>query len=431
MRDVSAIDPHGLDVPCGKGQARLPELFRALVNNDVRPLMMLEYEHDFDNPMPYLIESVNFINAECGRIIKEKEQAARLGEAINLYAGSAKITDGMTVQNTGKNTAIHGWNSPQQSITWTTRLTPGNYQVIMHYSQPYMGSAATLTCDGEELALLFPSTFTWYDYRTITAGVIKVKTAGEVQLTLRGVQNGIRRDEKGKLKACESLPDVCGITLQPTSLETTSKPVDILKTFKGTRLFNGHDFSGWEGNDGESSLSHFRIAKRCIVGGSMTAALKHNQFVRTVRKYRNFELRLKYQVRAADDSYNGGVQFRSTPCTVPGRSFEMVGYQADIISWKTGALYDEQRRWNFLGMQLGKPAGYKPDRWNQYIIRCEGPRVRIWLNGTKTTDYIEPFTEEPFEGIGTINQDGHIALQIHEGKACEIWYKDIEIEELP
>ena len=119
------------------------------------------------------------------------------------------------------------------------------------------------------------------------------------------------------------------------------------------------------------------------------------------------------------------------PCTILERPFEMVGYQADILSWKRGALYDEQRRWDFLGMQLGTPVDYKANEWNDYIIRCEGPRIRIWLNGVKTTDYIEPYTDEPFEGIGTtVSQDGHIALQIHEGKASEIWYKDIEIEEL-
>ena len=64
------------------------------------------------------------------------------------------------------------------------------------------------------------------------------------------------------------------------------------------------------------------------------------------------------------------------------------------------------------------------------VIRCEGPRVRIWLNGVKTTDYMEPFTQEPYERIGTIAQDGYIALQIHEGQASEVWYQDIYIQEL-
>ena len=114
-------------------------------------------------------------------------------------------------------------------------------------------------------------------------------------------------------------------------------------------------------------MAHFRIEKRAIVGGNINKDLEHNQFIRTTRKYKNFELRLKYKVKASDESYNGGIQFRSVPCTIPGRSFEMVGYQADIISWKQGALYDEQRRWDFLGMPTGVPQNYKADQWNDLI----------------------------------------------------------------
>ena len=114
----------------------------------------------------------------------------------------------------------------------------------------------------------------------------------------------------------------------------------------------------------------------------------------------------------------------------------MIGYQADIISWKKGALYDEQRRWDFLGTPLCKNPDYNPKEWNSYIIRCEGPRIgnsiRIWLNGTQTLDYIEPFSDcpHPDAQIGKIPLTGYIALQIHEGKACEAIYKDIEIEKI-
>ena len=27
--------------------------------------------------------------------------------------------------------------------------------------------------------------------------------------------------------------------------------------------------------------------------------------------------------------------------------------------------------------------------WNQHEIRCEGPRIRLFLNGVQTVDYIE------------------------------------------
>ncbi|WP_238618375.1 family 16 glycoside hydrolase [Bacteroides thetaiotaomicron] len=430
MRDVSERAPHGLDVPCGAGKGRLSEIFQALNDNNVKPLMMLEYEHDFDNPMPYLIQSVNYINEVCGDIIRANEKKAQLGDTIRLNANEAHFSKDMNLQGNGAEATIHAWNKPDQTLAWTTQLKPGNYQVLIRYAQPYMGSAMTLDADGQELATLFKPTFTWYDYVTAEVGVIKIVNGGEVTFSLHGIQNGIKRDKEGKLKANEALPDVHYLALVPTSLPATSQPVNVLDFFKGVKIFNGKNFDGWEGNDGENSMAHFRIEKHAIVGGSMDKDLEHNQFIRTACKYKNFELRLKYRVKSTDDNYNGGVQFRSMPCTIPGRLFEMVGYQADIISWKRGALYDEQRRWDFLGMQLAVPEGYEASKWNDYIIRCEGPRIRIWLNGVKTTDYIEPYTDDPFEGIGAISVDGYIALQIHEGKASEIWYKDIEIEEL-
>ena len=431
LRDVSEIGPHGLDVPLGAGQGRMSELFQLLADREVKPLMMMEYEHDFDNPMPYLIESVNYINRLCGKIIEEQRQKAQMGTPIRLNASAAQFSADMRLEGKNKEEAtVHGWNSPDQRISWNTQLKPGNYQVFIRYAQPYASSAMTLEADGQELAAIFEPSFTWYDYHTSEVGILKIVRGGEVTITLRGIQNGIKRDKEGKLKADEALPDVHYIELVPTSLAATSQQTNILSQFKGVPLFDGKSFAGWEGNDGESSMKHFRIEKRAIVGGCMTEDLNHNQFVRTVKQYKNFELRLKYKVKAMDESYNGGIQFRSIPSTISGRSFEMVGYQADIISWKKGALYDEQRRWDFLGMQLGRVENYKADAWNEYIIRCEGPRVRIWLNGVKTTDYIEPYTDSPFEGIGTIAQEGYIALQIHEGKASEVWYKDIFIEEL-
>jgi hypothetical protein len=61
--------------------------------------------------------------------------------------------------------------------------------------------------------------------------------------------------------------------------------------------------------------------------------------------------------------------------------------------------------------------------WNQYVIRCEGKRIRLSVNGLQTVDYTEP--DE------TIPQHGIIGLQIHGGPPSEAWYKDITIEELP
>ncbi len=439
LRDVSAIDTYGLDVPCLTGAGRLPEVFRALSDNNIKPIMAIEYEHDFDNPLPYLIQSVKNIDDECGKIIAEKNEKARLGTPVTLYACDATLSGRFRLVDSGKEATIHDWNSPTQSISWTTNLKPGNYQVIVHYSEPYFGSAATLEADGQEVASIFTQCFTWFDFRDEDFGVLKITNGGDVTLTLRGIQNSLSRPRPRNGQAPQAnapkwrndaLPDINCITLIPTSLPETSQPVDIINHFNGHSIFDGKTFNGWEGNDGENSMALFRIEKKCIVGGTMTKPLAHNQFLRTDRTYSDFEIHLKYRVKATDNSYNGGIQFRSVHSPVPGLEYEMIGYQADILDGQVGPLYDEQRRWSFLGMALGAPENYDPEKWNDYVIRVEGPRIRIWINGVKTRDYIEPFVNEPYEGLGQMAQEGYIALQIHEGPACEMWYKDIMIEEL-
>ena len=65
----------------------------------------------------------------------------------------------------------------------------------------------------------------------------------------------------------------------------------------------------------------------------------------------------------------------------------------------------------------------KAEDWNRYEIRCEGRRIRLYINGALTVDYTEPDPSIPLEGV--------IAVQIHGGPPSEAWYRDIMIRELP
>jgi hypothetical protein len=106
------------------------------------------------------------------------------------------------------------------------------------------------------------------------------------------------------------------------------------------------------------------------------------------------------------------------------------GYQADIggesgqyqMVW--GSLYDESRRNTMLVTADSKKLAevLKPDGWNEYVIRCEGNRIQMWLNGLQTVDYTE--TDD------SIASTGIIGLQVHGGPPSEAWYKDITIKEI-
>jgi len=56
-------------------------------------------------------------------------------------------------------------------------------------------------------------------------------------------------------------------------------------------IFDGKTLQGWEGN-----LGTFRIEDGAIVGGSLKAAIPRNEYLCTVERFDNFELRLKFRV---------------------------------------------------------------------------------------------------------------------------------------
>jgi hypothetical protein len=186
---------------------------------------------------------------------------------------------------------------------------------------------------------------------------------------------------------------------------------------KPVSLFDGKTFKGWQGD----TLHTWRIEDGAIVGGSLIKEVPHNEFLSTTRSYSNYVLRLKFKLTGTG-FVNAGVQLRSQRATDP--AYEMIGYQADLGEKYWGCLYDETRR----NTVLAKPdinavlKVLKPDSWNEYQIRCEGKRIRLWINGKQTVDYTE--------ADNSIPQTGLIALQIHGGGKAQVWYKDITIEEL-
>ena len=179
-------------------------------------------------------------------------------------------------------------------------------------------------------------------------------------------------------------------------------------------LFDGHTLQGWEGNP-----QRFRVEKQAIVGGTLLEKIPRNEFLTSAKVYADFELRL--QVKALGDGVNGGIQVRSR--RIPDHH-EMIGYQADIGQQWWGALYDESRRKRALARPAAELASkiVKLNDWNDYVIRCEGKRIRLWLNGEATVDYTEQ--------DDSIEQTGLIGLQIHGGPPSEVWYRNIRIREL-
>jgi hypothetical protein len=192
----------------------------------------------------------------------------------------------------------------------------------------------------------------------------------------------------------------------------------VFEKIKAVPLFDGKTFEGWEGP--ESAQNAFRIEDGAIVGGTLKAPVKRNEFMSTKKEYGDFELRLS--IKLLGKNANGGIQIRSK--RVPNGN-EMIGYQADLGQQYWGCLYDESRR----NKVLAKPdfaeltKVLKVEDWNHYVIRCTGKRIQLWFNGLQTVDFTE--TDDKIELTGVFG------LQIHGGPPTEAWYKDLMIKEVP
>ena len=189
------------------------------------------------------------------------------------------------------------------------------------------------------------------------------------------------------------------------NVERKSKPIS---------LFDGKTLAGWEGDE-----KIFRVQDGAIVAGTLKEKIAHNFFLCTEKQFEDFELRLL--VKLVPNSGNAGIQFRSQ--RVPNH-FEVSGYQADMGDKWWGKLYDESRRNKVLAEtdadKLAKV--FKPEDWNEYVIRCQGRRIQLFINGLQTVDYTEPDETLPTKGV--------IGLQIHGGPPGEASYKDIVIQVL-
>ncbi|NQV27082.1 MAG: DUF1080 domain-containing protein [Rhodopirellula sp.] len=184
-------------------------------------------------------------------------------------------------------------------------------------------------------------------------------------------------------------------------------------------LFDGKTLDGWEGN-----LKMFRVEDGAIIAGTQKERIPNNEFLCTKKTYGNFELRLQAKLEGKGD--NAGIQFRSK--RIPNHH-EVIGFQADIgvmkgdqLIW--GALYDESRRRRFLmtGDQTELKKAVRPDDWNDFVVRCEGPHIQIRVNGYLAVDYVEKDAD--------IADSGIIGVQIHSGEPAEASYRNIRIKEL-
>jgi hypothetical protein len=208
-------------------------------------------------------------------------------------------------------------------------------------------------------------------------------------------------------------------------------------------LFNGKDLTGWEGNPKLWSVKDGAITG--TTGTDPETKIGHNTFlVWTNGDVDDFELRLSYRIQRG----NSGIQYRSK-LRAPGAFGPIVGgYQADFEAGTTysGILYEElgrgilaQRGQKVLikenagkhqvevtgsvGDSKAIQSKIKNEDWNEYVIIAHGKHLQHFINGQQTVDVTD-------EHEAKAAKSGVLALQIHQGDAMVVQFKNIRIKPL-
>ena len=176
-------------------------------------------------------------------------------------------------------------------------------------------------------------------------------------------------------------------------------------------LFNGKDLSGWERVGNEKWV----VEDGAIYGEGVS---QEYGYLATEKTYTDFHLSLRFKCEA---SGNSGVFIHTK--FEPGTTKVIQGRQIEIdraVGRHTGGIYGDDRGW-IVWPTPELETVIRPDDWNTFLIKVEGKRHVVYLNGVQMVDYTYP-APGATEGV--------IALQLHSGGAGRMRFKDLWIRDL-
>ncbi|NOY43096.1 MAG: DUF1080 domain-containing protein [Planctomycetes bacterium] len=174
-----------------------------------------------------------------------------------------------------------------------------------------------------------------------------------------------------------------------------------------TSLFNGKDLTGWKAEGG----ARWQVKDGLIVGRQGPNNEAGDLFSK--KTFKDFELKVTFKVIWPA---NTGVWYRYQSAKQ--------AFQADILEYQdpfalTGSLYCTGKM--FLEVNTDD-ALVNRDGWNKFVIRVEGDRHQVFLNGRQVVDVRD-----------STSGHGCIGFQIHAGDQFEkmrIFIRQVGIREL-
>lgn len=176
-----------------------------------------------------------------------------------------------------------------------------------------------------------------------------------------------------------------------------------------TPIFDGKSLDGWAPQGG----GRWSVEDGTILGVTGDGSYG---WLCTKKTYGDFILEFEAKHEA---NGNSGIQVRSRI----DEKGVMIGAQFDLDRTRpsSGRLYDEARRLLLQDVPddpISRKA-FKGDDWNLIVIRCEGDRLRSWVNKIPIVDYID-----------SVDLDGILAFQVHSGKDVKVRFRNVRIKDL-
>lgn len=184
------------------------------------------------------------------------------------------------------------------------------------------------------------------------------------------------------------------------------------------RLFNGKDFTGWEGQ----IEKYFTIENGEIVAkNTKENAPKASTYLVTKKKYKNF--RLIFEAKLVESEMHSGIALWGKTVEKMGDPFS---YQGHLVMFPSNyGFYDLYRRNSIYRDkdEIAKKVGKQHD-WNRMEILAIGNRIRHAINGKLVADWSDPKPE--------LCETGPIGLQLHSNKVPqEVRFRGLVLTENP
>ena len=174
-------------------------------------------------------------------------------------------------------------------------------------------------------------------------------------------------------------------------------------------LIASDSIDGWESlNDGKWTVTNGELY------GTKDAAIAKHSLLVSKQSFTNFEARVVYKAIHGDS----GFYFRLQPAE-NGVGFE--GYHAEIRSDGTnvGGIFDVAVDWITKPDPALTKKAFKPNDWNEMIIRAVDKDITIDLNGHRMSSI-----------VGERTMSGKLGIQLHANEATEVKFRSISIKEL-